>query len=90
MCYNISMELQAEKQRIIQIIKGMPETEARKVINFVDNLEEDLGAPISVQIKNKAQLHNFLEEGLAASKNNEIYPLNETLKMLKSFQNPAN
>lgn len=82
------MELQAEKRRIIQIIENLPELEARQVIDFVDDLDEDLGAPQSVQIKDKSDLDEFLRKGIEASKNNRVCSLDETLKMLRSFQYP--
>lgn len=81
------MKLQAEKDRIIQIIQNMPEKEAKQVINFVDDLDEDLGAPESVKVYDKKSLKNFLNKGLDDLEKGRTCSLDKTLKMIRSYRN---
>lgn len=75
--------MQAEKERIIRIIREMPEEKAQEVIWVVDEIEEDVGAPESVKVHNEAELKKFLEEGIEAANRGEVSPWEEVMTRLK-------
>lgn len=71
------MKIQVEKERILQIILEIHDDEVREEANFVDNLDDDLGSPASIQVRSLTELRSLLDEAVEEIKNGDIYPADE-------------
>lgn len=81
--------MQAEKERIIQVIETMPEDKLLATIEAVDdinlNYDPDLDdVPDDLLIKDKEDFYRFVQRGLDDVKAGRIYTLEEADKITQN------
>lgn len=81
-CYNLTMEMQMEKQKLHQMIDMMPDSFTNDIIEYIQELEiiDDNSDKIP------EDFDKFIEKGMNDATAGRKYSLAETISMLRSYR----